>query len=91
MKKDEFLKKELEESEKLCTLSKKLGYYEEYFNDLASFGLDEDDEEECNLFIEEKEELEFLYAQLKNISDELPQKTEILEDYERVLETINNI
>jgi hypothetical protein len=76
---------------KLCTLSKKLGYYEEYFTDLVSFGLDEYDEEENNRLIEEKEELEFLYSQLKNISDELPQKAEILEDYERVLEVINNI
>lgn len=76
---------------KLCTLSKKLGYYEEYFNDLASYGLDEDDEEECDRFIEEKEEVEFLYAQLKNLPNELPQKAEILEDYERVLEIINNL
>lgn len=81
-------KKELS---KLCTLSKKLGYYEEYFSDLSSFGLDEDDEEERDRFIEEKEEVEFLYAQLKNLPDELPQKVEILEDYERVLEVINNI
>ena len=76
---------------KLCTLSKKLGYYEEYFNDLASYGLDEEDEEENDLFIEEKEDFELLYTQLKNIPDKLPQKSSILEDYEMVLETINNI
>lgn len=76
---------------KLCTLSNKLGYYEEYFRDLEYYGLDEEDEEENDRFIEEKEEFEFLYAQLKNIPDELPQKSSILEDYEMVLETINNI
>lgn len=76
---------------KLCTLSKKLGYYEEYFNDLASYGLDEEDEEEAERFLEEVEEFELLYSQLKNIPDELPQKSSILEDYEMVLETINNI
>ena len=76
---------------KLCTLSKKLGYYEEYFNDLASYGLDEEDEEEAERFLEEVEEFELLYSQLKNIPDELPQKSSILKDYEMVLETINNI
>lgn len=81
----------VEELAKLCTLSKKLGYYEEYFNDLASCGLDEEDEEENDRFIEEKEEFDLLYSQLKKIPDELPQKAEILEDYERVLEIINNL
>ena len=81
----------IEELTKLCTLSNKLGYYEEYFRDLEYYGLDEEDEEENDRFIEEKEEFELLYSQLKNISDELPQKSSILEDYEMVLETINNI
>lgn len=65
--------------------------YETYFNDLASYGLDEEDEEESERFLEEVEEFELLYSQLKNIPDELPQKSSILEDYEMVLETINNI